>query len=497
MEKVNHILVTSKDSIKYAMQSMNVSIFQIALVVDEHGKLERTITDGDIRRFLLANGSLENTVEDLPSNPDFVKPITVENDKSISEISSLMYFYGVQQIPVLDSDGRPIGLHLRKNIDTRILLSTPHMGGDEQEYISQAFDTNWLAPLGPNVDSLEREISEYIGGSHVAVVNTGTSAIHLALLLLDISRDDIVFCQSFTFVASANPILYQGAIPVFIDSEPDTWNISPIALRKALNYHKSLNTLPKAIIIVHLYGRCVNMKAIMEISNEFGVPVIEDAAESLGAFSQGKHSGTIGKLGIFSFNGNKIITTSGGGALVSDDEELIKRARFLSTQSKEPAPHYEHREVGYNYRMSNVLAGIGRGQLKVLNNRVKQRREVQKKYKEGLDSIEAIEWMPETEGDYSNCWLSVFSINPQKSQITPIMLISFLSDNGIEARLTWKPLHMQPLFSDYEYFSEEDGSFCSYIFSTGVCLPSSSNISVINQKIVISKILQFFKSKVF
>jgi dTDP-4-amino-4,6-dideoxygalactose transaminase len=494
VENVDEIIATSKNSIKHVMELMNTSNLLIALVVDKDGKLERTVTDGDIRRFLLGNGSLEDVIEDLPNNVDFLIPISVDINQPISEVSSLMYFHGIEQVPVLDSYGCPIGLHLRKNIDTRILLSTPHMGGDEQDYISQAFDTNWLAPLGPNVDALEREISDYIGGAHVAVVNTGTSAIHLALLLLNVSRDDIVFCQSFTFVASANPILYQGATPVFIDSEPNTWNISPVALRRALSYYKKIGKLPKAIIIVHLYGRCANMKQIMNISNEFGIPIIEDAAESFGALYQGEHSGTIGKFGVFSFNGNKIITTSGGGALVSYDEALIKKARFLSTQSKDPALHYEHSEIGYNYRMSNVLAGIGRGQLKVLDHRVKQRREVQKKYKEGLISIDAIEWMPETIGDLSNCWLSVFSINPKKTEFTPIDLISFLNDNGIEARPTWKPLHMQPLFSNFEYYSEEDISFCSYLFDTGVCLPSSSNISSKDQTIVIMKILEFFDS---
>lgn len=496
MEKVNHIIVTKDSSIKHVMHVLNSSNFLIALVVDDNGVLDRTVTDGDIRRFLLNKGSLGQNINDLSDNPEFQKPITVDKDRSISEVLELMYFHGIDQIPVINLEGQPIGLHLRKKLDTRILLSIPHMGGEEQEYINQAFDTNWLAPLGPNVDAFEREISKYIGGSNVAVVNTGTSAIHLALILLNVTREDVVFCQSFTFVASANPILYQGATPVFIDSDSDTWNMSPVALKKALIHHNKKKTLPKAVVIVHLYGRCANMDSIIKICDEFEVPVIEDAAESFGAFYQGKHSGTIGKLGIFSFNGNKIITTSGGGAIVSDDKKMIERARFLSTQSKEPVSHYEHNEIGYNYRMSNVLAGIGRGQLKVINSRVRQRRDVQQKYKEDLRSIDAIEWIPETKGDYSNCWLSVFSINPKKTNKTASMLINYLNDNEIEARFVWKPLHMQPLFSHCDFFSENEQSFCGYLFETSVCLPSSSNITPENQKIVVNKILRFFKNEI-
>jgi dTDP-4-amino-4,6-dideoxygalactose transaminase len=495
MEKVDHIIVTKDSSIKHVMHLLNSSNLLIALIIDDNGRLDRTVTDGDIRRFLLSKGSLDQNIKDLPYNPEFQNPITVNFDMPFSEVLELMYFHGIEQIPVINAEGQPIGLHLRKKLDKRILLSIPHMSGEEQEYINQAFDTNWLAPLGPNVDAFEREISDYVGGSHVAVVNTGTSAIHLALILLNVARGDVVFCQSFTFVATANPILYQGATPVFIDSDADTWNMSPVALKKALLFHKKKETLPKAIVIVHLYGRCANMESIMNICDEFEVPVIEDAAESFGAFYQGRHSGTIGKLGIFSFNGNKIITTSGGGAIVSDDKKMIEKARFLSTQSKEPVSHYEHNEVGYNYRMSNVLAGIGRGQLKVINNRVRQRRDVQQRYKTNLSSIDAIEWIPETEGDYSNCWLSVFSINPRKTNKTASMLISYLNDNEIEARFVWKPLHMQLLFSDCDFFSENEQSLCSYLFETSVCLPSSSNMTPENQKIVVNKILSFFNNE--
>ena len=490
MERIDGIIINKDDSIKDALKMLNSSELLILLVLDNEGRLERTITDGDIRRLLLDEGSLDRCISDVP----YKEPVVVLEEIHIKDVSALMYSHGVNQIPVVNEFGHPLGLHVRKNVDTRILLSTPHLTGEEQEYVKQAFDTNWVTPLGPNVDAFEREISDYIGGSHVAAVNAGTSAIHLALRLLDVSRDDVVFCQSFTFVASANPILYQGATPVFIDSEPNTWNMSPEALRKALCHFDQQNKLPKAIIVVHLYGQSADMAELMKVSNEYDVPIVEDAAESLGAYYQGKHTGTTGKFGIFSFNGNKIITTSGGGALVSDDEGLIKRARFLSTQAKDPAPHYEHTEVGYNYRMSNILAGVGRGQLKVLDDRVNSRRNVLKVYKAGLKEIEAIEWMPEPEGDYSNCWLSVLSINPRKTDITVKKLIAYLSESNIEARHIWKPMHIQPLFDGCKYFSINEKSYCDYLFETGVCLPSSSNITIEQQNVVIQKITQIFSS---
>ena len=488
MERVDGIIINKDKSIKDALKMLNSSELLILLVLDNEGRLERTITDGDIRRLLLDEGSLDRCISDIPHK----EPIVVLEGIHIKDVLALMYSHAVNQIPVVNEFGHPLGLHVRKNIDTRILLSTPHLTGEEQKYVKQAFDTNWVAPLGPNVDAFEREISDYIGGSNVAAVNAGTSAIHLALRLLDVSRDDIVFCQSFTFVASANPILYQGATPVFIDSEPNTWNMSPEALRKALCHFAKQNKLPKAIIVVHLYGQSADMAALMKVSNEYDIPIVEDAAESLGAYYQGQHTGTIGKFGIFSFNGNKIITTSGGGALVSDDEGLIKKARFLSTQAKDAAPHYEHTEVGYNYRMSNILAGVGRGQLKVLDDRVNSRRNVLKLYKAGLKEIEAIEWMPEPEGDYSNCWLSVLIINPMKTDITVKKLITYLSESNIEARHVWKPMHIQPLFDGCKYFSINEKSYCDYLFETGVCLPSSSNITIEQQNVVIQKITQIF-----
>jgi len=488
MRSTDKIIIPYKMTIQDSLSALNESDLLILLVVDNNGILKRTVTDGDLRRFILDCGSLTGNIGELPESP----PIIVTIDATRSEVSALMYKYGINHVPVVDEAGHPIGIHIRKDIDNRILLSAPHMTGEEQEYVKRAFDTNWVAPLGPNVDALEHELSDYIGGSHVAAVNTGTAAIHLALRLLDVSKDDFVFCQSFTFIASANPILYQSAIPVFIDSEPETWNMCPEALKKALQHFRESNTLPKAVIVVNLYGQSADMDAIMSVCDEFNVPVIEDAAESMGASYKGKHTGTIAKFGIFSFNGNKIITTSGGGALVSNDKEMIEKARFLSMQAKDPAPHYEHTQVGYNYRMSNILAGIGRGQLKVLKDRVNARRKVFELYRNRLIKIDAIQWMPEPDQYCSNRWLSVFILDPLKTNVTAKELIEVLSKSNIEARHVWKPMHQQPIFQNCQYFSNGQESYCDYLFNNGVCLPSSSNMTIDQQEVVIKELLDIF-----
>ena len=293
----------------------------------------------------------------------------------------------------------------------RIFLSSPHMSGNEQIYINDAFDTNWIAPLGPNVDAFEKEIASYVGVEDAAALSSGTAAIHLALRLLDVRTGDKVFCSSLTFIASANPISYEGAEPVFIDSEPETWNMSPLALEHALADAKREGQLPKAVIVVNLYGQNAKMDEILSVCNEYEVPIIEDAAESLGSTYKGKASGTFGKFGIYSFNGNKIITTSGGGMLVSNDVEALKKARFLATQARDPAPHYQHSQFGYNYRMSNILAGVGRAQLEVLNDRVESRRLVFERYQHELANIPGIHFMPESANTRSNRWLTTLTID--------------------------------------------------------------------------------------
>jgi pyridoxal phosphate-dependent aminotransferase EpsN len=364
---------------------------------------------------------------------------------------------------------------------SRIYLSPPHMSGNEQKYINEAFETNWIAPLGPNVDAFEKELAEYVGSKGAAAVSSGTAAIHLALRLLDVKKGDRVFCSSLTFIASANPILYQGAEPVFIDSEPDTWNMSPLALERALEEAECEGKLPKAVIVVNLYGQSAKMDEILEICNQYNVPVVEDAAESLGSTYKGKKSGTFGKFGIYSFNGNKIITTSGGGMLVSDDLEALQKARFLATQARDPAPHYQHSQIGYNYRMSNILAGIGRAQLEVLDERVKARRAIFDRYVQALGDIDGIHFMPELEETMSNRWLTALTIDQQKLGVTPMDIINALAEENIEARPVWKPLHLQPVFAGIKYYPHhENWSVSEELFANGICLPSGSNMTVKN-----------------
>jgi pyridoxal phosphate-dependent aminotransferase EpsN len=361
---------------------------------------------------------------------------------------------------------------------SRVFLSPPHLSGNEAKYIQGALDTNWIAPLGPNVDAFEDELANYVGVSGAVAVSSGTAAIHLALSLLNVGNGDLVFCSSLTFVASANPILYQGAEPVFIDSEPDTWNMSPNALERALRDAKHEGKLPKAVIVVNLYGQSAKMDELVAACEEYGVPIIEDAAESLGATYKGKPSGTFGKFGIYSFNGNKIITTSGGGMLVSDDLEALSRARFLATQARDIAPHYQHSAMGFNYRMSNILAGIGRGQLEVLDERVHARRSVFSKYQQELGGIPGIYFMPELKDTMSNRWLTAITVDERESGVTVHQILEIMSIENIEARPVWKPLHLQPLFRGRKYYSHhETYSVSDQLFDSGICLPSGSNMT--------------------
>ncbi|WHY61123.1 aminotransferase class I/II-fold pyridoxal phosphate-dependent enzyme [Cytobacillus firmus] len=361
---------------------------------------------------------------------------------------------------------------------SKIYLSPPHLSGNETKYIQEAIDTNWIAPLGPNLDAFEKEIAQYTGANEAVAVSSGTAAIHLALSLLDVQKGDTVFCSSLTFVASANPILYQGAEPIFIDSEPETWNMSPEALERAFAEAARERKIPKAVIVVNLYGQSPKIDEILAICNRYDVPIIEDAAESLGSSYKGKPSGTFGKYGIFSFNGNKIITTSGGGMLISNDTESLKRARFLATQSRDPAPHYQHSEKGYNYRLSNILAGIGRGQMEVLDERVRARRLIFSQYYQELSHLPGLQFMPELENTFSNRWLTALTIDEQAAGVSSRTLLEALTHENIEARPVWKPLHLQPLFKDVKYYSHKvDQSVSDELFLSGICLPSGSNLS--------------------
>lgn len=350
----------------------------------------------------------------------------------------------------------------------RIYLSSPHMSdeGYEMQYIQEAFATNWIAPLGENVDAFERELAQKVGIKAAAALSSGTAAIHLALKA-GVGEGDIVFCPTLTFSATANPIIYQNATPVFIDSDYKTWNMCPEALEQA--FHKYPHA--KAVIVVHLYGLSADMDRIMEICRRYNATVIEDAAESLGTYYKGKHTGTIGDYGIFSFNGNKIITTSGGGMLVSNNEEKIAKARFWATQSRDPARHYQHSELGFNYRMSNVIAGIGRGQLKVLDQRVKKKKYIFEYYKKELGSLTGVGFMPSVEWNQPNFWLSTITLN---GSVRPVDIFEILEKEKIESRPVWKPMHLQPFYREFEFVGE---NVANNLFNNGVCLPSDTKMN--------------------
>jgi dTDP-4-amino-4,6-dideoxygalactose transaminase len=396
----------------------------------------------------------------------------------------------------------------------RIYLSSPHMSdeGYEMQYIKEAFDTNWIAPLGPNVDEFEKEFAAKVGAKHAAALSSGTAAIHMALKAAGVGEGDIVFCQSLTFSATANPIIYQGAIPVFIDSDYETWNMDPNALEEAFKKHPDV----KAVIVVHLYGLSADMDRIMDICNKHNAIVIEDAAESLGTYYNGKHTGTFGDYGVFSFNGNKIITTSGGGILVSNNEEKIEKVRFWATQARDKARHYQHSELGYNYRMSNIVAGIGRGQLKVLVQRIAKKRHIFDFYKREFSELDGVEFMPINEWNEPNCWLTCITLsnenhsgsshchserseesyggriymrgnhgdgsrgmrssheNCPRGCPTPLSIMQALEKENIESRPIWKPMHMQPFFEKYDYIG---GEASKKLFENGVCLPSDTKMT--------------------
>ena len=353
----------------------------------------------------------------------------------------------------------------------KIWLSSPHMGGSEEKYVKLAFDENWVAPLGPNVNGFEKDLEEYNNTGAVAALNSGTGAIHLALILLGIKAGDEVLCSSFTFCASVNPICYLGAQPILVDSEKDTWNCDPIFLEEAIIDRVAKGNKPKAFILVHLYGMPSKMDEILEVCDKHEIPVIEDAAEALGSSYKGKKMGTFGALGVYSFNGNKIITTSGGGALVSKDVEAIAKARFLSTQARDDAPHYQHTQIGYNYRMSNISAGIGRGQMEVLDKHIENRRSNYDFYQHHLKSYSNIEFIKEPEGYYSNRWLTCVLFT--EKGLNEKVRLKLLEDN-IEARPLWKPMHLQPIHKDAPFYG--NGTSES-LFEYGLCLPSGSDLT--------------------
>lgn len=363
----------------------------------------------------------------------------------------------------------------------RVYLSSPHMGGAEQNYINEAFNENWIAPLGPNVNNFELELCKYTGAGHAAALSSGTSAIHLALILSGVEQGDEVMVSTFTFSASVNPIRYQGAIPVFVESEKDTWNMCPNTLENAIKDRIGRGKKPKAIILVHLYGQSAKLKEIKAVADRYDIVLIEDAAEAMGAYYNGQHTGTIGEYGVFSFNGNKIITTSGGGALVSNNEERIAKSRYLATQARDTAAHYQHSEVGYNYRMSNIVAGIGRGQLEVLDKWVDLRRAHYDGYKKAFADISQIKFLEELEGTRSNRWLTCITVD--SDEVTPEIIRLALEKDNIESRPLWKPMHLQPVFETFPYYGDK---LSERLFNKGLCLPSGSNMSVETRERIVS-----------
>lgn len=489
---IDDILIRREDTIRASLDRMNRSGRTVLLLVDDDQRLLRTVTDGDLRRLLLEHHGLDDRLSILPDRRSW----TVDDETSPEDVLALMNRHHVDQVPVIDASGRPTHVHLRRELDRPILLSTPHLSEHEREFVEQAFATNWIAPIGPNVDAFESELASKVQVGHAAALSSGTAAIHLGLKLLGVEPGDRVFCSSLTFVATANPVRQLGADPVFIDSEPESWNMSPAALERAMVAAAAIGRLPKVVVPVGLYGQSPDMPAILAICDRFEVPVLEDAAESLGAVHRGRPAGTFGRLGVYSFNGNKIITTSGGGMLVGDDPELIERARFLATQAREPAPHYEHVESGFNYRMSNILAGVGRGQLRVLDDRVAQRRAVFDRYALGLGHLDGLEWMPEPATDRSTRWLSAATLDPDRLGIAPMDLVEGLAELRIEARPVWKPMHRQPLFEGCEYWSHEpDRSVSDRLFETGICLPSGSNLAPEAQRRVIDRISEIVSAR--
>lgn len=364
---------------------------------------------------------------------------------------------------------KPKEINTENKSKKRIYLSSPHMSdeGYEKQYINEAFETNWIAPLGKNVDEFEKELAAKVGIKAAAALSSGTAAIHMALKAAGAGEGDIVFCPTLTFAATANPIIYQNAIPVFIDSDYETWNMSPEALEEAFKKYPKV----KAVLVVHLYGLSADMDKIVEICKKHDVQLIEDAAESLGTTYKGRYTGTIGDYGIYSFNGNKIITTSGGGMLVSDNEERIAKVRFWATQARDNARHYQHSELGYNYRMSNVIAGIGRGQLKVLDQRIEKKRYIFDFYKRELGCIDEIDFMPVNDWNKPNCWLTCITLT---GKVRPLDVIIRLEEENIESRPVWKPMHMQPFYQHYDYIGS---NVSEKIFENGVCLPSDTKMT--------------------
>jgi len=478
-------IIKASDGLALALSRLEKTEVKMLVVVDQGEKVIGCLTDGDIRRGLLNGFSLTSNVMDVAQKSPITVPFNAENEKILTVFSQNP---AIDRVIELGEHDRPISLIERPSAELNLYLSPPHMGSEEVRYIERAFDENYLAPAGSNVIDFEAAMAALSSKNFALSTSSGTAAIHLALRCLGIEKGDRVYCSDTTFAGSIHPILYCGAEPVLIDSESSSWNMCPVALSEALEYDRKNRQLPKAIIVVHIYGQPAQMGILKSIADQHNIPIIEDCAESLGADYQNRPSGAIGLMSAFSFNGNKIITTSGGGSLTTDDEDLWKKGKKLAGQGRESFIHYEHCELGYNYRMSNVLAGIGLGQLKVLMNRVQKRREVFNLYREQLSNISGASFQNEAPNSQGNRWLSVLRTEPH-SQTSPRKIFESLKLLGIESRPGWKPMHMQPLAQTWDFFSATKKScFGRDLYFQTICLPSGSTLSKDQIDIVVNQI---------
>lgn len=468
-----------------ALAQLNVVLPKLCVMIDERGQVKRTFSDGDIRRGLLAGASLDSPLVDVPGR----EPVLVGAAAPEAEVLDLMTREQVSTVVLIDETGRPVGLRTVTDLQGQILLSSPHIGTAEANYVQQAFDSNWIAPAGPNLEAFETRLAEVSTRAHAIAVSSGTAGLHLALRSLDLPEGAAIYVSDKTFVASLQPIFYERMQPVLIDAEPRGWNMSPEALERRLARDAARGQLPGAIMLVHLYGQPADLGRIMALADHYGIPVIEDAAESLGAVYDNRPSGAHGLISVYSFNGNKILTTSGGGAVVTDDPDLTARMRYLATQGRDPFEHYQHSHIAYNYRMSNILAGIGRGQLEVLDDRVARRRAIYERYRADLGEMPGIGFQEEAPGGNGNRWLTVITLDPDHNRLHPYQVMRALKQRGIETRPSWKPMHMQPLCHGIEFEPHSDRDVVSAsVFQRALCLPSGSNLSEALQDHIISSI---------
>ena len=482
---IEHQILAHTDSLRGAIKRLDAARIKLVALVDEDGVLTRTVTDGDIRRVLVAGGALSDSLTTLPERAPVSFPVGTEPHL----LQEALEQHRIHAVVLTDEQNRPVEFVDRHVLKRNIFLSPPDIGDAEAKYVARAFAENYIAPTGSNLSDFEDALESHSGSSQAIAVTSGTAGLHLAVRSLALRPGERVYTSDKTFAASLQPILYENLVPVLIDSEPNSWNMSPQALARALEADAKNGELPKAILLVHLYGQPPELSLIMEIANSYDIPVIEDAAESMGALYQNQPSGTHGLIGVYSFNGNKIITTSGGGAIVTQDPEIAERIRYLSTQGRDPGEHYQHSDIAYNYRMSNVLAGIGLGQLEQLPQRVEKRRKVYDFYKDKLGPIPGISFQMEPKGAKGNRWLTVVNLDPNAFDIHPYQLMRQLRAKGIETRPSWKPMHLQPLAHKFRFAPHSDESAVSAsLFLRSLCLPSGSSLTQEQQEFVCDSI---------